>query len=403
MSGEKNIFSYITTEGKRAGKRTLIQYLGKNTGVFNQNGMLGKEQVKEMQARLQANKGFIWHGFISLNENDSEKINTPEKSIDLVKKTFPTFFKEAHLNEKNIDLMCALHLDKPHHLHIHFVFWEKEAKFKGRLGEKEFKKKGKISKQAIDNMFVRLGMFVGEDKGALPKARDNALQRLREMTAFGAAVAKEEKIQKEVIELSKLLPQKGRLSYGSKDMEPLRGRVDKIVGMILDYDESARKANVNFYLELDKKRKVIANICGNPYALTKDGKVGDVPVYHHKIDEGNIKIVQTIEEDYKRRQGNLVINLAKVIKPEYYERNKKVKYKTNDNNLKRKLAMSKKKLSVRFGKFFNSIGREYQLLERDFSKRLQEIEAEMEAEKKQQEKEEQEAEQNNYKGANYKY
>lgn len=403
MSGEKNIFSYITTEGKRAGKRSLIQYLEKNTGVFNHNGMLGKEQVKEMQARAQANKGFIWHGFISLNEHDSEKINTTEKSIELVKKTFPTFFKEAHLNEKNIDLMCALHLDKPHHLHIHFVFWEKEAKYKGKTGEKEFKKKGKISKQAIDNMFVRLGMFVGEEKGALPKARDNALRRLRKMTAFSAAVAKEEKIQKAVIELSKLLPEKGRLSYGSKDMEQLRGRVDEIVKMILDYNAQARRANVKFYLELDKKRREISNICGHPYALTEGGKVGDVPVYHHKIDEANIKIVQTIEEDYKRRQGNLVINLAKAIKPEYYERNKKVKYKANDNNLKRKLAMSNKIVSSIFGTFFGSIGSNYQLLERDFSKRLQEIEEEMKAEKKKQERQEQETAQNNYKGANYKY
>ena len=76
MSGDKNIFGYITTEGKRAGKRTLIQYLEKNTGVFNHNGMLSREQVKEMKERAEANKGFIWHGFISLSEHDSPKINT---------------------------------------------------------------------------------------------------------------------------------------------------------------------------------------------------------------------------------------------------------------------------------------------------------------------------------------
>ena len=39
----------------------------------------------------------------------------------------------------------------------------------------------------------------------------------------------------------KALPKKGSLSYGSKDMEPLRGRVDKIVQMMLDYDKKARK------------------------------------------------------------------------------------------------------------------------------------------------------------------
>ena len=404
MSGEKNIFGYITREGKHSEKepkkRTLLQYLEKNTGVFNHNGMLNREQVKEMIKRAQGNKGFIWHGFISLNKHDSPKIDTPEKSIELVKKTFPMFFKEAHFSEKNIDLMCALHLDKEHHYHIHFEFWEKEPKYKGKDGERQYKAKGKISKQAIDNMFVRLGMFVGEDKGTLPKARDNALQRLRAMTSFKTAVANEEDIRKEVIALSKELPVSGRLSYGSKDMEPFRGRVDKIVKMILDYDKEARKSNLAFYLELDKRKKEIANICGKPYAFTEGKKPEDIPVYHHKIDESNIKIVETIEEDYKRRQGNLIINLAKAIKPEYYERNKKVKYKANDNNLKRKLAMSKIKVNRLFDKFFKTIGSSHRLFERDFSRRLQEIEEEMKAEKKQQE---QEAARNNYKGVNYKY
>ena len=387
MSGSTNIYKYIMTEGKRSGKRTFIEYLQKNTGVFNQHGIIPKEQVMEMMERANKNKGNIWHGFISLNKHDSEKIDTPEKCIDLVKKTFPMFFKEAHLGEKNIDLMCALHLDKPEHLHIHFVFWEKEAKYVGASGEKQFRAKGRISEQAIDNMFVRLGMFVGEDKGTLPKARDNALQRLREMTAVKIAMTSRTEIKEEILSLAKDLPTTGRLSYGSKDMEPFRERVDKIVNMILDYDEKARKSNHKFYLELDKKKEVIANICGKPLAFSEGNKPEDIPVYHHKIDENNIKIVETIEEDYKRRQGNLVINLAKFIKPEYYERNKKVRYRTNDNKLKRKLSISKRKISQRFSYFINSIGRDHQLLERDFSRRLQEIEEEMKAEKKRQEQE----------------
>ena len=399
MTGRENIYKYIMTEGKRAGKRTLLQYMEKNTGVFNQHGMIPKEEVKAMQERARANKGFIWHGFISLNKHDSEKINTPEKCIDLVKKTFPTFFKESGMTEKNIDLMCALHVDKPEHFHIHFVFWEKEAKYKGKAGEKIYRTKGKISRQAIDNMFVRLGLFVGEEKGTLYKARDNALQRLRKMTAFNEAVAKDEKIRKEIIALSKDIPQKGRTGYGTPEMQPFRGRVNKIVKMILDYDKVSRQANLNFCLELDKKKKEIANICGKPYALTEGKNPDDIPVYHHKIDESKIKIAETIEEDYKRRQGNLIINLAKAIKPEYYERNIKVRYKTNDNRLKRKLATSSYRLSRLFSRFFKAVGQEHRVMERDFSKRLQEIEEEMKAEKKRQE---QETAKNNYKGANYK-
>lgn len=389
MSGGENIYKYIMTEGKRSGKKTALEYLEKNMGVFNQHGFIREDEVNEMKKRAQANKGNLWHGFISLSEEDSHKIDTPEKCIHLVKNVFPTFFKEAHLGEKNVDLMCALHLDKPHHLHIHFVFWEKEARHKNRLtGEVGYRSKGKIAESAIDNMFVRLGLFVEEDKGALPKARDNALQRLREMTAVKTAMSSREDIEKEILSLSKDLPKTGRISYGSKDMEPFRGRVDKIVQMILDYDKTARDAEKRFYETLEEKKKVISNICGNPNAFlesesTKETK--NPSTYHHKIDEQNIGIVKQIEDDYRRRQGNLVLNLAKFIKPEYYERNKKVKYKQNDNRLKRKLSMSKFAIKQRFNKFFNSIGRDHQLLERDFSNRLQIIEEEMKEEKKRQE------------------
>ena len=47
MSGEDNIYKYITTEGKiygeEAKKFTMLEYLQKSTGVFNQDGMLTKE------------------------------------------------------------------------------------------------------------------------------------------------------------------------------------------------------------------------------------------------------------------------------------------------------------------------------------------------------------------------
>ena len=122
MSGSKNVYDYITTEGKRVGKVTALEYLQKNTGVFNQSGMISKDEVIAMKNRVLNNTGNIWHGFISFNKQQSTKIDTPEKCIGLVKNIFPSFLKDAHLNPQNIDLMCALHLDRPHHLHIHFIF-----------------------------------------------------------------------------------------------------------------------------------------------------------------------------------------------------------------------------------------------------------------------------------------
>lgn len=390
MSGGKNVYDYITTEGKRVGNKfTALEYLQKSTGVFNQNGMIPQEEVDKMKARAKANEGNIWHGFISFNEHDSEKIDTPEKCIRLVKNIFPTFLRESGLNPNNIDLMCALHLDRPHHLHIHFVFWEKEPKFKNNDGTLGYRKKGKISNEAIDNMFVRLGLFADDERDKLHRARDDSLKKLRKMTCVKTAMYSTDEIKQEILSLAKDLPKTGRLTYGSKDMEAYRERVDKIVQMLLDHDKTARKADLRFYERLEEKRRVVENICGKEYALSGANTSPqtierELPKYHHKIDESHIKVIETIEADYKRRQGSIVLKLCKFIKPEYFERDPKKKYKANDNKLKRRLNISKRNVSRRMDKFFRSFGQESELIERDFSHRLQDIEKEIEREREEQ-------------------
>ena len=169
MSGENNIYKYMTTEGKMYGeeatKFTMLEYLQKSTGVFNQDGMLSKEEVKEIKKRAQSGEKNLWHGFISFNEEDSRLIDTPEKCISLVKKTFNQFFKDAGFDPDNMDLVCALHLDKPKHRHIHYLFFEREPKVKNkRAAGYIYRKKGKIAFDAIENMTERLNTYTIDDE-----------------------------------------------------------------------------------------------------------------------------------------------------------------------------------------------------------------------------------------------
>lgn len=404
MTGNTNVYDYITTEGKITGKKsgriTALEYLQKSTGVFNGNGLLSEEKVAEMKERLKNNKGNIWHGFISLNEEQSHKIDTPEKCIGLIKRTFGEFLTDAGFNKKNIDLMCALHLDRPHHLHIHFVFWEKEPTYKSKKdGTLDYRRKGKINMEAINKLFVRTGLYIDENRDRLFNTRVEAIRALRGMTSVKAAMGSSDEIRKEILSLAKDLPKTGRLSYGSKDMEAYVGRVDKIVEMLIGYQGQARRSHLRFLHELEKHKKAIKNICGTPFAFTdRNVKVEeverDLPKYHNKIDEKTLSIIEDIEADYKRRQGNLVLKLAKFIKPEIYEKPRYGKTKPNDKNHKRRLAMSRRKIKSLFGKFLLSFGSESELLERDFSHRLQDIEKEMEEQRKK--------ENGEYKEVNYK-
>ena len=379
MTGDKNVFDYITTEGKRTGKRTALEYLQKNTGVFNDKGMIPQEQVDEMKARLKENEGNIWHGFISLNAVESPKIDTPEKCIELIKRTFPSFLKDAKFRPDNVDLMCALH---------HFIFWEKEPIYKNaQTGKTGYRRRGRIDKKSIDGMLVRLGLFLSDKKEILYKTRDVAIRDLRELLGAKAFVCKPDDVKKEILALARDLPKEGRISYGSKDMEPYRARVDNIVQMLLATDARARRANRRFYRALAGREREVHNICGKPYAysdknIRPETMEKNLPKYHNKIDEKNIQVIEEIRADYKRRQGNLVLELAKFIKPEYYEN--KRKRKANDNKLKRSLGISRRNTGRAIKKFLSSFGQECEYIERDFYHRLQEIEEEMEQERKKQ-------------------
>ena len=100
---------------------------------------------------------------------------------------------------------------------------------------------------------------------------------------------------------------------------------------------------------------------------------------HYKIDPKNITLKDEIENDYKRRQGNILLNTVKYIKFETFQT--RIKHKVNDKGLKRRLAISHRKVGKLFDGLLASFGSESKLLERDFTNRLQEIEKEIEQER----------------------
>ena len=372
--GGNNIYKYMTSDRKLNGEnsksdmRDMISYFEKSTGVFNGDGFISQQELKAIQERAKANK-ILWHGFISLNEEMSRKIDMPEKCMRLVKRTFGEFFRDMGLDPKNIDLICSLHKDRPHHLHIHFWFAEKGPKCKYRKKELEYRHKGKIEKAVIDRMHVRLNAFIDERTDKLYMTRNEALRELKRI-AFPTSIVSEDEVRKELIALAKAIPKDASFFYNKKDMVPYREQIDKTVNRLMLFDKRARKADRKFYERLSGLQRKMDELC----EPTKSGN-------HYSIDPQNITLIQELEEDYKRRQGNIVLRAVKNIKPEIFER--KYRHKVNDNRLKRNLAISHRKVGKLIGGFLSSFGEESEYLSRDLSNRLQEIEQEMEAEREQ--------------------
>ncbi len=385
MSGEKNVYEYINAGYKRRGKKaeSVQQYFEKNHGVFNGDGFITPVQVEEMKKRAQDGKKQIWHGFVSINEDNSYKIQSPEQCMKLVKRNFGHFFRDMGLDSKNVDLLCALHLDRKKHYHIHFAFWEKEPKCKYRKKQTEYRHKGKIERKVLDNMRVRLSLYITGKMNDVYSARDEAIRRLRKMTALDKFMYSDENIKKEFLSLCKDLPATIPLEYGRKEMRPYRTRIDKIATMLFMRDREALKADDRVYEKIENVRQQVKEICDGTSASEQ---------YHFRINPETITLVDKLEEDYKRRVGNIILHAVKFIKPEYFERNPKRKYKVNDNKLKRRLAISERKVGKRFDRFFLTFGQDCRILERDFTNRLQEIEEEIAEERKAQEQKAQAAE-----------
>ena len=387
MSGADNIYKYITTEGKiygeEAKKFTMLEYLQKSTGVFNQGGMLSKEQVKEMRKRAQTGEKNLWHGFISFNKANSEKIDDPEKCIALIRQTFGQFFKDAGFNSDNMDLMCALHLDRPEHLHIHYVFWEKEPKVKNqRAAGYKYRAKGKIPLDAIDKMTERLNAYTIDDD--LAKKRKKVVEELTRTSNEYDVAHLNDILRRWLKELADELPKDKPLWYGSKDMAEYRPKIDLVAEWLIDLDEKTNEADNAFLKELRYKKQKLQSIMGNYYKSRKDRELHIVENMEGFTELGDgLKNLHTIEAlgwDYRRRLGNIVLKKVREIQRQTYKRNPRRKYKTNDKNLKRNLAISARKVRGIMDGLFGSVAELFSPETTNYRNRLREIEEEMQAE-----------------------
>ena len=62
-------------------------------------------------------------------------------------------------------------------------------------------------------------------------------------------------------------------------MEPYRGRVDKIVEMLLDKNGQAQAANKRFYDALERRRKLVHEVCRTPHKYSEKDETIEGMVY----------------------------------------------------------------------------------------------------------------------------
>ena len=101
------------------------------------------------------------------------------------------------------------------------------------------------------------------------------------------------------------------------------------------------------------------------------------------VDYQGLRTVHTIKQlewDYRRRLGNIVLKKVREIQRETYKRNPRRKYKTNDKNLKHRLAISSRKVRGIMDGLFGSVAELFSPETTNYRNRLREIEEEMQEE-----------------------
>ena len=349
LTADYNFFSYAL-DGKKVVKNANAEHYftreGTNSGLFNFDGAMSKEQVSDLKAKLKNTKSVIWHGFISFDEETSKGFNTQENAVKFMCQTFRAFLQRTHLNEKNVELYAALH-DDTDHRHIHFAFFEKEPKSCDKNGNVGYTKRGKISQIAIDNYLVSANMHLSEHSAEYYTARDRAIGRLNEIRKQRAETvpmfrSRRQELNVALSDLVKRLPKTGRLQYNSANMAELRPAIDRVAELMIASDPAAKLAHGEMLKQFARIKDETMQIVSENKLIYTDGKrlskdeiaaawSGELTGMQ-SVNPENIDYFDRLQNDYKARLGNVVLGVCKDMK--WQQAGEQRRARVNDRNLK---------------------------------------------------------------------
>ena len=347
LTAQYNFFSYVLNGKKIARNANAEEYYtrgGTNGGLFNLDGAMSEGQVAEMKKRLESSKSVIWHGFISFDEETSRGFQTQENAVKFMRQTFGSFLERTHLNPKNIELYAALHLDKEHHHHIHFAFFEREPKHRDKNGVLGYTHRGKFDARAIDNYLVSANMHLSENGYEYYTARDRAMSRLRETRKEIGNSVKNADLRLALSDLRSKLPKEGRLQYNAAQMKELRPDIDRVEELLIASDPAANAAHKEMLVQLARvKEEVIELVKDNKLAYSDDRRMskqelaaamsGDSSMSLKFVDLKNVDYFERLQADYRARVGNVVLGVCKDLsRNDYQDRCRK--HNINDRSMK---------------------------------------------------------------------
>ena len=300
-------------------KLDYVEYSGnleKSHGIFNENGMMKSEDIKELRQALRTTDSPIWHGVISFEEEFGHTYcSSSEVAYNYLKKELPKFFKNAGLNADNIVWYAGLHENTDNN-HIHISFFEK-APIRSKQGSnRRHFSNGLIPIKAINKFKV-------SSEIALLKLTDDVILNRKTLTHEMKMRLKLGEFMNNINSLMYVIPKERRIAYDSENIKPYKTQIDMVVNSIIRANKDLQKRFNDFEKFLVKRDNEIIN------AYTK---------IH--VDYSDKLLHDKCMEDIYKRLGNIVLQTIKDIRINQ----QKVEYETNQRLALKRIEKNKKKI-----------------------------------------------------------
>lgn len=303
-------------------KIDIVEYSGnkeKSRGIFDENGLMNDQQIKELRTKLRETSSPIWHGVLSFTEEFGDSYcDEYEKAYSLMKTQLPKFFEKAGLHPDNIVWFAGLH-ENTDNKHIHFSFFEK-APLRMRQNHKGlFFSNGIINKAALRSFKISAELHLLNIYKDIAESRKTLTNSMKEGLSLGA-------FMKKVKSLIFILPETGRMSYESENMKPYKPQIDLIVNTIIHAKKDLKQKFDNF-------DKILSN---------RDNEL--IKAYSKlKVDYSDKLLKDKCLYDIYRRLGNIVLHAVKDIRTEQ----KKLEYETKNRLLRKRIDKIKRKALIK--------------------------------------------------------
>lgn len=283
--------------GQKAGKYSdYMDYQGnreKSLGVFDESGLMTKEEKARFRKELRETDSVIWDIIISTEEEfGKERLPSWKAAKEVLVHELPKFIKDNRMCYEAVHWCSALH-ENTDNRHLHLLMFEKEMSLFDPDTKKKRWHQGMLSKLSIEDFKVRLEQRLLGHEHSFYRHRDRLLELEEEkLSSMDDETLYSRELKSMLLEIYRELPS-GHCHYENHEMDEVRPLLDQMTTYMLTEDETSMREFTSLLRKAKKNDEEIKEICRR-----------------NKIEDEPYLLTDKLVKDFYRRCGNKILSYA---------------------------------------------------------------------------------------------